>query len=47
MAAPRFIAFDDLIRQVTVDVTEHPRDLSRLYCERYQISRVSSWPKAS
>ena len=42
MAAPRFIAFDDLVRQVTIDVTEHPRDLSRLYCDRYQISRVTA-----
>ncbi len=42
MAAPKNIPEDDLIRTVTLDVTEHPRDLSRLYCGRYGISRVTA-----
>jgi anti-sigma regulatory factor (Ser/Thr protein kinase) len=42
MAAPKNIPNDDLIRTVTVDVTEHPRDLSKLYCDRYAVSRVTA-----
>ncbi|MEO8297611.1 MAG: DUF4325 domain-containing protein [Burkholderiales bacterium] len=33
---------DSLQETVTRDVTEHPRDLSRLYCERFQVSRVTA-----
>lgn len=29
-------------RSITRDVTEHPRDLSRLYCDRHGVSRVSA-----
>src|SRR5882724_2617117 len=42
MVAPRFIEYEELLRTVTQDVTEHPRDLSRLYCDRYQVSRVTA-----
>ena len=42
MAAPKNIDYDDLIRRVTGDVTEHPRDLSKLYCERFKVSRVTA-----
>lgn len=42
MGAPKNISRDDLIRNVTVDVTEHPRDLSKLYCDRYKVSRVTA-----
>ena len=42
MAAPKNIPQDELVRTVTLDVTEHPRDLSKLYCDRYKISRVTA-----
>lgn len=42
MAAPRFIPYEDLTRTITVDVTRHPRDLSRLFCERFKVSRVTA-----
>lgn len=34
--------FDDLVRTVTRDVVEHPRDLTRHYAERFKISRVAA-----
>lgn len=34
--------FDDLVRTVTRDVVEHPRDLTRHYAERFNISRVAA-----
>lgn len=34
--------FDDLVRTVTKDVVEHPRDLTRHYAERLNISRVAA-----
>lgn len=34
--------FDDLVRSVTRDVVEHPRDLTRQYVERLGISRVAA-----
>lgn len=42
MAAPRFLPYEELVRTVTVDVSKHPRDLSRIYCERLQVSRVTA-----
>ena len=34
--------FDELVRSVTKDVAEHPRDLTRHYAERLDISRVAA-----
>lgn len=34
--------FDEIVRTVTRDVMEHPRDLTRHYAERFAISRVAS-----
>jgi anti-sigma regulatory factor (Ser/Thr protein kinase) len=34
--------FEELVRTVTRDVLEHPRDLTRHYAERFQISRVAA-----
>ena len=34
--------FEDLVRTVTRDVVEHPRDLTRQYAERLGISRVAA-----
>jgi len=34
--------FDELVRTVTRDVVEHPRDLTRHYAERFKISRVAA-----
>jgi DNA-binding Lrp family transcriptional regulator len=34
--------FDDLVRSVTRDVVEHPRDLTRQYVDRLGISRVAA-----
>lgn len=34
--------FDDLLRTITRDVVEHPRDLTRHYAERFKISRVAA-----
>ena len=34
--------FDELLRSVTRDVVEHPRDLTRCYAERLGISRVAA-----
>ena len=42
MAAPRFIPYEVLTRTVTTDVSQHTRDLSRLYCDRFQVSRVTA-----
>lgn len=42
MAAPRFIPYGDLTQTVTTDVSRHPRDLSRQYCERFKVSRVTA-----
>jgi len=42
MAAPRNIDFKELLTSVTVDVTAHPRDLSKVYQDRFKISRVTA-----
>ncbi|RJP63080.1 MAG: DUF4325 domain-containing protein [Comamonadaceae bacterium] len=34
--------FDELVRSVTRDVVEHPRDLTRHYAERLKVSRVAA-----
>lgn len=34
--------FDEIVRTITRDVVEHPRDLTRHYAERFGISRVSA-----
>ncbi len=34
--------FDELVRSVTRDVIDHPRDLTRHYTERLKVSRVSA-----
>jgi hypothetical protein len=34
--------YEELVRTVTIDVIEHPRDLTRHYAERFKISRVSA-----
>ncbi|MDB6000830.1 MAG: hypothetical protein JWP52_2529 [Rhizobacter sp.] len=36
------LRWDEILLAVTRDVTEHPHDLSRLYCDRYGISRVTA-----
>lgn len=43
MAAPRNISYQDqLLPSVTLDVTAHPRDLSKVYQDRFKISRVTA-----
>jgi anti-sigma regulatory factor (Ser/Thr protein kinase) len=43
MAAPRNISFeDDVLPAVTADVLAHPRDLSRVYQDRFGVSRVTA-----
>ncbi len=39
---PKPSKYDELVRTVTLDVTAHPRDLTRHYAERYAISRVAA-----
>lgn len=39
---PKPSRFDELVRSVTRDVVEHPRDLTRQYVERLGISRVAA-----
>jgi anti-sigma regulatory factor (Ser/Thr protein kinase) len=34
--------FEELVRTVTTDVAEHPRDLTRHYAERLKVSRVAA-----
>ncbi len=43
MAAPRNISFEnDVLPSVTADVLIHPRDLSRVYQDRFGVSRVTA-----
>jgi anti-sigma regulatory factor (Ser/Thr protein kinase) len=42
MAVSKLSRFDELLRTVTKDVTEHPRDLTRHYSTHLQISRVAA-----
>lgn len=42
MAMPKPSKFAELTHTVTRDVVEHPRDLTRVYSERYGISRVAA-----
>lgn len=39
---PKPSRFEELVRTVTRDVTEHPRDLTRHYAERLGVSRVAA-----
>lgn len=42
MTMAKISRFDELVRTVTRDVVEHPRDLTRHYAERLKISRVAA-----
>lgn len=39
---PKPSRFDELVRTVTRDVAEHPRDLTRHYADRLRVSRVAA-----